>query len=134
HLQQCFDRQLRRRWSCLAWWRDDAGRLQQCRGGRWRWLGDRWFRLGRSLRLRIALSRDRQPLAKIVGVEPFLLAHGFEQAIIPQTPDVDVELPTVSLIDGLHTISGDRPLPADPVDVAMQRHLRTLVVGLTRSP
>lgn len=66
--------------------------------------------------------RNPEPLAEIVGIEPFLRAHGSERMIVPQALDGNVELAVVLLVDGLHPESGDRPLPADPEDVAMQRH------------
>jgi hypothetical protein len=45
------------------------------------------------------------------------------QIIVPQALDRNVELTAMLLVDGLHPESGDRPLPPDPEDVAMQRHI-----------
>src|SRR5437660_12222673 len=73
---------------------------------------------------------DREPLGKIVRIEPFLPAHTVRQIVIPRPLDRNVELTVVLLVDRLHPESGDRPLPTNPEDVAMQRHFARFAQGM----
>ena len=81
-----------------------------------------WFR-DRTKRLRISFSGHGKPVVEIFLNQPLLIAKTFQQAVIPHPGGRDVELSFSLLIDRLHSNAGDSPLPANPVDVAMQRHL-----------
>src|SRR5262245_20689377 len=85
--------------------------------------------------LRVACPRDLKTLVESIGVEPFLPAYAVRQIVVPQPLDGNVELAVVLLVDRLHPGPGDRPLPPDPEDVAMQRHFaRFIMPKITRSP
>jgi len=71
--------------------------------------------------------RHRKPLVEIRDIEPFLGAHAFDQRILPQAGGLDIEKTAQFLVDQLHPVAGDRPLPADPMDIAMQCHFLLLL-------
>jgi hypothetical protein len=49
--------------------------------------------------------------------------HALQQVIVPQPVGLDIEFAFQLLIDRLHSVAGHGPLPADPIDVAMQGHV-----------
>src|ERR1700733_2068919 len=69
-------------------------------------------------------SCDAQRFGKILGVEPVEVAHRFIRAFLPDAGSRDVESHMELLVDGLDAMAGDRPLPSEPVNVAMQGHYR----------
>jgi hypothetical protein len=73
-------------------------------------------------RLWKTLSRGCERLVEILPIEPCEGAHALRQAVVPQPGDLDIECAVEALIDRLHPEAGNGPLPADPVDVAMQGH------------
>lgn len=78
--------------------------------------------------------RDLKPSVEILGVEPLLLPRAVGQIVVPQPIDGNVEPALVLLVDRLHPEAGDRPLPADPEDVAMQRHFARFYSMVLRPP
>ena len=94
----------------------------------------RMQRLGRARRFRIPRPRDREPLVEVARLSHSLARMLFDQTVVPQPGGLDVEEALQLLIDQLHPVAGDGPLPADPVDVAMQRHFRTFAICRARSP
>ncbi|HVX77260.1 MAG TPA: hypothetical protein VHB49_14110 [Bradyrhizobium sp.] len=73
-------------------------------------------------RLRIACPGYGKPFAEILRIEPLLCAQYFQDALVPDPRRLDIEIAMPFLVDGLHAIAGHGPLPADPKDVAVQRH------------
>src|ERR1700738_1484200 len=82
-------------------------------------------RRGFSRRFRVTLAGNGKPLVEIQDIDPFQPIHALDEAVFPQTGDLDIEHAIQPLIDRLHPVAGDSPLPADPIDVAMQRHDRS---------
>ena len=70
----------------------------------------------------MAGARDFQRLVEIVGLEPGQRAHALRQVVIPEVGDLDIERPLQPLIDGLNAQTGNGPLPANPINIAMQGH------------
>src|SRR5229473_4275815 len=82
-------------------------------------------RRGLSGRFRVTLAGGGKSLVEIQDIDPFQPTHAFNEAVFPQTGDLDIEHAIQPLIDRLHPVAGNSPLPADPIDVAMQRHVRS---------
>ncbi len=62
--------------------------------------------------------------------------HTLDQVIVPQAGHFDIEGALQPLVDQLHPVAGNSPLPPDPKDVAMQCHfaLRYLSRSMVLSP
>ena len=69
------------------------------------------------------LTGNRQCFVKILGIQPWLGAHFLRRIILPQPRRFDIECALLSLIAGLNAESRHGPLPAHPINVAMQGHV-----------
>src|SRR6267142_1389703 len=99
-------------------WRFIRSMIVRTRNAQFRRIDQRGF-LGRLRELR---SGNKKAFGEILGIEPPAGAQALRQAIVPQAGDLNVEDALQPLVDRLHAVAGDRPLPADPIDVAMQGH------------
>ena len=103
----------------------------------WHWTLRRYrHRPHRARRLRMSRPRNRQPLVEILGLEPRLGTQALYEIVVPQPDNFDIEGPLQPLVDQLHPVAGNSPLPPDPKDVAMQCHfaLRYLSRSMVLSP
>ena len=81
--------------------------------------------------------RARATASALAKSSPLSHAPAFRLSERPSSHSLsglDVELPLQLWIDRLHPVTGDGPLPADPVDVAMQRHGRSSLPSGARRP
>ena len=85
-------------------------------------------------RQEIACRATSSPLSKSATLSHSLARRLSISASSHSCGDLDVEVALQLLIDQLHPVAGDRPLPADPVDVAMQRHFTRFAICRARSP
>ena len=63
---------------------------------------------------------------EVGGVDTGLGAPALHESVVPEPRDADIEHAAQALIDGLDAGSRHRPLPADPEDIAMQGHERSV--------
>src|ERR1700688_1539010 len=77
---------------------------------------------GLSRRFGIMFAGDLDRLLEILDIEPRLGAQAVQYAGFPQARALDIELALLLLIAGLEAVSGDGPLSAHPIDIAMQGH------------
>src|ERR1700736_3469352 len=70
----------------------------------------------------MAGARDLDRLVEIRRVQPGQRAGTLDDDLIPHAGHFDVETALQALVDRLYPETGDGPLPANPINVAMQGH------------
>src|SRR5262249_55402715 len=77
-------------------------------------------------RLGMPGARDLERLVEIGCVDPGEPAGALDRNVVPQFANFNVKTAFQTLVDRLYPETGDSPLPANPINVAVQGHRYSL--------